>query len=175
MTAPTQTPAPKASRRGRETALDMVRTLGVVFLLVIPLWFFGQASPGDSKAIRAIDPTEALRAFATDTGAPVASTPAGWTPNVATYDGAVVRVGFVEGDSYAEFTGGTGPTFLEMYAGKGSADGTVDVGGASWQRYTSTDGHGSLLRQVGGQTLLIGGIRETATEAQLVEIAATVR
>ncbi len=175
MTATTQAPAPKASRRGRETALDMLRTLGVVFLLVIPLWFFGQASPSDSKAIRAIDPTPALQAFATDTGAPVASTPTGWTPNVATYDGGVLRVGFVEGDSYAEFTAGSGPLFLETYAGKGSTDGTVDVGGASWQRYTSTDGHGSLVREVAGQTLLIGGLRETASEAQLVEIAATVR
>lgn len=177
VTAPTQAAAapPKASRRGRETALDMLRTLGVVFLLVIPLWFFGQASPGDGKRIRAIDPTEALRSFATDTGAPVASTPAGWIPNVATYSGGVLRVGFVDGNSYAEFTGGSGPMFLETYAGKGSVDGTVDVAGVSWQKYSSTDGHGSLVREVRGQTLLVGGIREDASDAQLAELAATVR
>ncbi len=179
MSAPPSPPGPaapaKPSRRGRETALDMVRSLGVVFLLVVPLWFFGQASPGDSKRIRPVDASEALRAFATDTGAPVAAVPAGWVTNVATYRGGVVRVGFVEGDSYAEFTAGSGPDFLETYAGKGSADGTVDVGGVPWQRYSSTDGHDSLVREVAGQTLVVGGVRETSTNAQLAEIAATVR
>ena len=153
----------------------MLRTLGVVFALVVPLWFFAQASPGDSKAIRPVDDSEALRAFAEDTHAPVPSTPAGWVVNVATYDAQVVRVGFVRGSSFAEFTGGSGAGFLETYAGKGSVDGTVDVGGTPWQKYTTVDGHTSLLRMVSGVTVLIGGVRETATDAELRELAATVR
>ena len=89
-------------RRGRETALDMLRSLGVVFLLVVPLWFFGQASPSDSKRIRPIDPSEALRAFVSDTRGPVPTTPAGWVPNVQSLDGGVVRVGYVVGDLIAK-------------------------------------------------------------------------
>ncbi|HTL23856.1 MAG TPA: hypothetical protein VL281_07440, partial [Mycobacteriales bacterium] len=69
-------------KRGRETALDMVRTLLVVFAVVIPLWFFGQASPSDSKAIRPIDPTETYKDYRAVTGGPAPSTPAGWIPNV---------------------------------------------------------------------------------------------
>ena len=153
----------------------MLRTLGVVFALVVPLWFFAQASPGDSKAIRPVSDAEALSAFGQDTKAPVPSTPPGWVVNVATYDARVVRVGFVRKESYAEFTGGSGAGFLETYAGKGSVDGTVDVDGTPWQKYTTVDGHTSLLRQVGGVTVLVGGVRETATDAELEELAATVR
>lgn len=153
----------------------MLRTLGVVFALVIPLWFFAQASPGDSKSIRAVDDSAVLKAFAQDTRAPVPSTPPGWTVNVATYDASTVRVGFVRKESFAEFSGGGGSGFLETYAGKGSVDGTVNVGGTPWQKYTTVDGHTSLLREVSGVTILVGGVRETATDAELEELAATVR
>lgn len=153
----------------------MLRTLGVVFALVVPLWFFGQASPGDSKTIRRVDDSEALAVFAQDTHAPVPSTPAGWVVNVARYDGHIVRVGFVRKDSYAEFTGGSGEAFLETYAGKGSVEGTVDVSGTLWRRFRTVDDHTSLIRDVAGVTLIVGGIRETATEAELAELAATVR
>jgi hypothetical protein len=153
----------------------MLRTLGVVFALVIPLGFFAQASPGDSKKIRPVSDSVALSAFAQDTHAPVPSTPPGWVVNVATYDTRIVRIGFVRAESYAEFTGGSGAGFLETYAGKGSVDGTVDLGGTPWQKYTTVDGHTSLLRQVAGVTVLIGGIRETATDAELTELAETVR
>ncbi len=153
----------------------MLRTLGVVFALVIPLWFFARASPGDSKAIRPVSEAAALRAFADDTRAPVPTAPAGWVVNVASYDARIVRVGFVRKDSYAEFTGGSGAGFLETYAGKGSVDGTVDVNGTPWQKFTTVDGHTSLLRDVSGVTVLIGGIRETASDAELEELAATVR
>lgn len=169
-------PAPTAKRkRGRETALDMVRSLGVVFLLVVPLWFFGQASPGDSKRIRPVDATEALGAFVQDTRAPVPTTPRGWVVNVARYDGAVLRIGFVLGAHYTEFAGGAGPMFLETAAGKGSVLGTVHVGGVPWQRYEATDGHQSLVRRIGTTTVLVGGIRENASLEELQTLAATVR
>ena len=166
--------APKPSRRGRETALDMVRTLAVVFALVVPLWFFGQASPSDSKKIRPVDPAPALKDFVEDTGGPVPTTPDGWVVNVTAYDGGAVRVGYVRKDSYAEFAGSKAPGFLEEYAGPGSAEGTVDVDGVSWQRFVSGD-HESLVRTVRGVTVLIGGVRETATTDELKQLAATVR
>ncbi|MCW2585986.1 MAG: hypothetical protein JWN55_1502 [Frankiales bacterium] len=172
----TQTPPapPAKSRRGRETALDMVRSLGVVFLLVLPLWFFGQASPQDSKAIRPVDPREALTAFAETTGGPVPTTPAGWVVNVRDYQDGVVRVGYVLGEHYTEFQGGLGAGFLDAATGKGKRVGTVDVGGVAWQRWASPGDHESLVRTVGRATVLVGGIREDATLDELKALAATV-
>jgi hypothetical protein len=168
-------PAPARSRRGRETALDMLRTLAVVFVLVVPLWFFGQASPDDSKRIRPVDPTEALQAFAKETGGPLPSTPSGWVVNVKDYRAGVVRVGYVLGEHYTEFQGSTGTAFLEDATGKGKPVGTVDVAGTPWQSWESQDGHTSLVRTVGSVTVLVGGVRENATQAELEQLAATVR
>lgn len=167
--------AVRKNKRGRETALDMLRSLGVVFLVVLPMWFFGQSSPGDSKAIRPVDPSSALSAFASGAHAPVPTTPSGWVANVATFDAGALRVGYVLGDHYLEFAGGSGPGFLETAAGKGSVLGTVDVGGVTWQRWESTDGHGSLVRTVGAVTLVVGGLRENVSAAELERLAATVR
>jgi hypothetical protein len=168
-------PTPAKNRRGRETALDMVRSLGVVFLLVLPLWFFGQASPSDGKRIRAVDPTEVLQAFVQDTRGPVPTTPASWTVNVARYDGGTARIGYVLGDHYTEFAGARGASFLEQEAGKGKVVGAVDVGGVTWQDYRANDGHESLLRTVGQVTVLVGGVRGTSTLDELKTLAATVR
>jgi hypothetical protein len=163
------------SRRGRETALDMIRTLAVVFALVIPLWYFGQASPEDSKAIRPVDPTSLLSSYRSATGLPVPAAPAGWTVNVARAEEGTVRVGFVRDESYAEFTAGTGEAFLETYAGKGATDETLDVGGVRWDVWTAEGGQESLVRKVGVQYQLVGGVRETASREELLSLAATVR
>jgi hypothetical protein len=169
-------PAPTAKKkRGRENALDMVRSLAVVFLVVIPLWFFGQSSPGDSKSFRPIDPTPALHDFATDSGGPVPHTPSGWRVNVQAYDAGVVRVGYVVGEHYAEFFGGVGPGFLGDATGKGKQVSTVQINGATWAIYESADAHESLVRSVGKATVLVGGIRETATQDELQALAATIR
>ena len=166
--------APAKKRRGRETVLDMVRSLGVVFLLVIPLWFFGQASPQDSKRIRPVDPADALHAFAQDTHGPVPHTPGGWVVNVARYEGSTVRIGYVVGDHYAEFAGANGTAFLAEESGKATPIGVVDVKGVSWQDLRSADGHESLVRTVGGVTVLVGGVRENASSTELRTLAATV-
>jgi hypothetical protein len=164
-------------RRGRETTLDMVRTLAVVFALVVPMWFFGRSSPGDEQRIRPVDPTQAYAAFVEDTGGPVPSgMPAGWTATVrdlATVPG-VTRVGYVRGDSYVEFVGGRGTAFLEDATGKAAQVGTVDVGGVIWRDYRA-DGVQSLVLTRGGVTVLVGGLRETATQDELVAFARLVR
>lgn len=169
-----QVPTAK-KKRGRETALDMVRSLAVVFLLVIPLWFFGQSSPDDSKKIRPVDPAGALRAFAVDTGGPVPSTPAGWTVNVRSYEDGVVRVGYVVGEHYLEFSGARGRTFLDAATGKAKPGSSVNVAGVTWREYRSADGHESLVHTVGNVTVLVGGIREDASLDELKMLAATVR
>ncbi len=160
-------------KRGRETALDMVRTLVVVFAVVLPLWFFGQASPGDSKKIRPVDPQGAYTAFQQDThGLVLSSTPPGWTCTVRDYTtGGVIRVGYVHADAYLEFSGASGTSFLDVATGKATRAGTVDVDGTPWQSWENTSGAQSLVLSRGTVTVLVGGVRETATPAELVAFA----
>lgn len=165
---------PLKKRRGRETALDMVRTLAVVFALVVPLWFFGQASPSDSKAIRPIDPTETYKDYRAVTGGPAPSTPAGWTPNVQAYEGEVARVGYVHRKHYMEWQGSTGTGWVYDATGKGTKTGTVLVAGAVWQRWEDGSGHVSLVRSFGKATSLVGGVREVASLDELESLAATI-
>ena len=165
-------------RRGRETALDMLRTLAVVFALVLPMWFFGQANDEDERPIRPVDPTDAYAAFVQDTGGPVPSrTPDGWTPTVRdlTTMLGVTRVGYVRGDSYVEFQGGKGTEFLADATGKAEQVGTVDVDGIAWQDYRAPEGAQSLVLRRGAVTVLVGGLRETATQEELLELARLVR
>ncbi|MFN2537049.1 MAG: DUF4245 family protein [Mycobacteriales bacterium] len=165
---------PQKKRRGRETALDMIRTLAVVFALVLPLWFFGQASPSDSKAIRPIDPTETYQDYAAETGGPAPSTPAGWTPNVQAYEGDVARVGFVRKKHYMEWQGSVGTAWVYDATGKGRRTGVVLVAGQAWQRWEDGSGHVSLVRSFGRATALVGGVREDASLEELQSLAATV-
>lgn len=165
-----------SGQRGRETALDMIRTLGVVLAVVIPLWYFGQASHSDKARIRAVDPTAAVQAFAAETKAPVPQgTPAGWTVTVARGDVGQVRIGYVIGEHYTEFLGGSGPTFLADSTGKAADKGPVSVGDVVWRDYVNAAGKESLVRTLGKVTLVVGGIREDVTKSQLTTLAATVR
>lgn len=167
-----------SKNRGRETALDMVRTLAVVFALVVPMWFFGRSSPGDEQAIRPVDPSGAYAAFVQDTGGPVPSgTPAGWTATVrdlATVPG-VTRVGYVRGDSYVEFVGGRGAEFLDDATGQAAPVGTIDIGGVAWRDFRGAEGRQSLVLTRAGATVVVGGVRESATEDELVAFARLVR
>ena len=173
--APPTPPAPAQSRRGRETALDMVRTLAVVFALVLPLWFFGQASPSDSKTIRPIDPTTTYTDFRADTGGPVPSTPAGWTPNVQGYEGGVARVGYVKDKHYLEWQASKGSDWVYDATGKGKQTGTVDVAGVTWQTWSDGSGSTSLVRSFGTVTELVGGVRQTGSLDDLRLFAAAIR
>ncbi|MCU1587093.1 MAG: hypothetical protein JWN31_586 [Frankiales bacterium] len=164
-----------SGKRGRETALDMVRTLGIVMAVVIPLWYFGQASESDKARIRAVDPAPALQDFHAETNAPVPTTPAGWTVTVARGDVGQVRIGYVVGEHYTEFIGGSGPTFLADITGKATDRGPLPVAGQVWRDYVNAAGQESLVRRLGKVTLVIGGIREDVTKPQLTALAATVR
>jgi hypothetical protein len=168
----------KQRSRARQNALDMVRTLVVVFAVVLPLWFLGQASPGDSKRIRPIDPSPAYGAYVAATRGPVpASLPSGWDATVAesiTTEG-VYRVGYVVGDHYLEWQGSTGTEFLLEATDHGRRTGAVTIGEASWERWQGKNGAESLVLHRGTATVLVGGVRETASEAELRQLAALVR
>jgi len=164
--------------RARQNAFDMLRTLAVVLVVVIPLWFFGQGSEEDTLAIRPVDPTTAYRAYVADTNGPVPGPlPSGWVATVtdARTTAGVVRVGYVVGEHYLEWQGSTGTAFLLAATDEGRRTGSVVIGGSTWETWVSESGAESLVLRRGNATVLVGGFRETASTEELRQLAALVR
>ena len=177
--APAPATAPAKKRRGRESAGDMIRSLGLVMIIVVALWFFAQPPKSDAQKVRVVDPTAEVRDFARSApGAPVPHTPAGYLPNVSALDRDGLRIGYVTpGRRFAEIAETSGPSegFIASQSARGAAAGTVDVGGAAWQQLRSADGHLSLARVFGPVTVVVGGLRSNASLEELRMLAATVR
>jgi Protein of unknown function (DUF4245) len=175
-TPPTAPVAPAKKRRGRETVLDMVRSLSVVMLLVVGWFLFGAQHGSDEQAVRPVDPAQDIRGFrAVAPGAPLPVTPpAGWVPTVTALDPTSLRIGYqVPGRAYAEYHASTAPSavFVDDETGHGRLSGTVDVGGTPWQEYDDGAGHTSLVRTAGPVTVLVGGVREAASLGELTALA----
>lgn len=158
----------------------MVRSLGLVLLIVVPIWFLAQPAPEDEQELRVVDQTADLRAW-TDAapGVPVPQQLPGWRPTVSRYDGAdgLLRLGWnTAGGAYAEFAASTAgtPGFVEELTGTRQQDGTEDVQGVRWRRYVDDDGSLSLVREVGPATVVVGTSRASASSEELRALAASV-
>lgn len=164
-----------AKSRGRESAGDMIRSLGLVLAIVGVVFFLAQTPKSNEKAIRVVDPTGDVRQFSQ--AAPTVPVPGplpGWRPTVADYEGDVLRVGWVTpAGEYAEYAASSkpGPTFVKDFTGDVPQSGTVDIGGVTWAQYRDEDAL-SLVRTVGGATVVLGTLRDTATLDELKVLAA---
>lgn len=185
-TVTTQTPTPVAAparKRGREGAGDMIRSLGVVMILVAALWFFAQPSPGDARKIRDVDPSADITAFRDlAPGAPVpGAVPAGWHATSSTLGGDPVglRIGFQTADQqYAEYAAfsGTDEATLASVTGSEQPAGSVVVDGLDWTTYRDADGSLSIVRRApSGVTVVLGTKRATAELPDLQVLAAALR
>ena len=174
-------PPPK-KRHGRETATDMLRSLGLVLLIIVPMWWLAQ-SPEAEAPIRPVDPTVEVMSFARAVpGAPVPGTlPATWVPNAARYTPVDnrLRIGYVvepgSGARYAEYNA-AGPgsgRFVEDLTDGRKPEGEADVNGQPWSLYRDPDGRPTLSRQVGPATVVVGGPRSTASLDELRLLAAS--
>ena len=93
-------------KRGRETAGDMIRSLAVVMVLVLMMWWLAQPPDSDEQALRTVDPSGDVAAFQAD--APTVPAPTGlpeqWRSTSSTLGVDSLRIGFVTpAGEYAEY------------------------------------------------------------------------
>ena len=165
--------------RGRETAGDMVRSLGLVLVGVLAIWFLAQPPDSDEQRIRVVDPAPAYSAFAADVPqVPVPGfLPAQWRPTSAsvTSSPTALRVGYVTpSEQYAEYSASTGPRedFVEEFTGSDARRlDEVQVAGGTWEQYEDEDGSLSLVRSYGSATVVLGSKRASASLAELRTLA----
>jgi hypothetical protein len=161
----------------------MIRSLGVCMLVVIPIWYLAQPPDDAEQAIRLVDPVPAVQAWEqVSPGAPAPTgVPPQWQPTVAqnVRQPPGLRLGWVTGPGrYTEFAASTGERrpFLSEATGAEAGDDSVDVDGVSWQRWVDADdGSVSLVRSEGAVTVVVGTRRSSATDAELRQLAASVR
>jgi hypothetical protein len=182
-TRPTRIAVPK---RGSETALDMVRSLGLIVVIVAVTLIFvpGLIHPGSSERAKPIDYSDFVSGFHQVTGRTAltpGSLPAGWAANAGDLTGPAaaehLHIGFaVPGSEYAGLEESVAPaaTFARSVLGDSGAIpiGPVTVGGASWAVSTSSRGEYSLRRTVRGVTVIVTG---SASAQQLQTLAASLR
>lgn len=166
-------------KRGRETVGDMIRSLGVVMVLVVAFFVFAQPQPSDKKEIRVIDPAVEIRSFtrAVPGGLVPGTLPAEWKPTVAVFEPSrnALRVGYnTPQRQYAEFFASPGPAaaFLAEAAGRDVEEiGPVQVGAVSWTQVRDADGSLSLHRTADGLTVVVGSLRSSASLDELRVLA----
>ena len=174
-------PAPAKKKRGRETAGDMLRSLGVVMVLVLLMWFLAQPPDSDEQPLRTVDPSGDVAAFQADV--PSAPAPAGlpmqWRSTSSTLTADGLRIGWVtpEGE-YAEYAASTLPAadaLPDLTGAKAEQLEPLEVAGQSWERYREADGSVSFVRSYGSTLVVVGTKRATAGVAELEVLAGSLR
>lgn len=158
-------------KRGRESAGDMIRSLGLVLVLVVVAFFLAQPPGSDEQAIRVVDPTGDVQSFAqAHPGVPVPTTaPADWQATVTDSGPGQLRVGWVTpAGTYVEYAASTVPAsdFLPEITDNAPATGAIDVAGTRWQQYAE-GATTSLVRSAGDATIVVGTRRGNASLTDL--------
>lgn len=153
----------------------MVRSLGLVVVIIVPVWFFAQPPDSDQVPLRVVDPAADIAAFSADAPAvPVPGPPPSqWKPNVSRYLGGerALRVGYnTPSGHYAEYYGTGLPSedFLRTAVGaQAEQREPLTVDGKVWERYEDADGSISLTRSFGAGWVVVGTLRASATVEEL--------
>jgi hypothetical protein len=167
-------------KRGTEVVSDMLRSLAVVGVIIVPLWLL--IPHHTAQRVTVIDYSTALnqaeRLSAHQVLAP-AGLPATWrATSVSTSGGSggpvVFHLGFVTpaGDYAAlEESNGSRDGYLTTLLGKTAKPlGDVRVGAASWRSVRGTDGRVALVGPAGPLTVVVKG---TARLSELTAFAAS--
>lgn len=173
---------PAKRKRGLESLGDMVRSLAVVMVIVLGLFFFALPPSSDRKAERDVNPAADVRSFTQVVPAALVpgALPGGWRSTVATYDSEPnrLRIGYLTAaNHYVEYAAVEGPsaTYVANLTDRAAALRTVDVAGQPWQLVQDEAHRQSLIRQVGQTTVVVGSLRNNATLDELLTLAASLR
>ena len=156
----------------------MVRSLGLVMLIVVPIWFFAQPPESDSQALRVVDPgPDVAQLLESAPGVPVPrALPEGWRSTSSTLDPQGLRIGYVTpSGEYAEYAASSRPEFVNEITGGGTQVAERPLGGQTWRQYVDGDDHTTLVREAAGRAVAVGGVRETTTLAELEQLATATR
>jgi hypothetical protein len=165
----------------RATVLDMVRSLGLLAVIVALTLVFvpGLLHPSHAQRYPAASYVDEVTGFHDVTGRAAwvpADLPSGWRANGASLPyrehTAHLHIGWVTPTAqYAGLEESNQPaqSFVSVVLGARGrvVTGSVDIAGASWSRRTSSRGEQSLVRTVGGVTIVITGSATTLQEQQL--------
>jgi hypothetical protein len=159
----------------------MLRSLGVVMVLVVSMWFLAQPPDSDEAEVRTVDPSTDVAAFTADV--PSAPVPTGlperWRSTSSTLAADTLRIGWVTPDGeYAEYAASTLPAeeFLPDMTGDEARPGDpVQVAGQTWESYREADGSLSLVRSYGSALVVVGTKRATAEPAELEVLAGSLQ
>lgn len=171
-------------RRGRETAFDMVRSFGLMVVVVgVTLLFVPSLlHPSAKDKFPAFDTSGLVDGFhdLTSRAALVPGPlPSGFRPTAGTLTGPAaterMHIGYAApGQSYAGLDESVGPTSGLVATVLGAAgttvQGTVPVDGVAWQRRTSSRGEVALDHRSGGIAVVVTG---SASESNLAALAAS--
>lgn len=174
------------SRRGRSTALDMVRSLGLMFVVILVLLLITPARTlifpgGDGNSAAAVSDGEQLSEWQHLTGraALLPPVPAGWRINAATMSGtspdrAHLHIGWVTpAQQYVGVDEGFGRPrkVLAAAIGPGSRAAPVTViAGRHWTTRIDVHGDAAYLLSTGRFSVVVTG---TLTPAGLQRLAAS--
>lgn len=155
----------------------MLRSLGVVLVLVLMMWFLAQPPDSDERQLRTVDPSADIAAFRADTPSAPAPTglPGTWRSTSSTLTPDSLRIGWVTpGGEYAEYAASSRPAreFLPDVTGaQAELVEPLQVDGQPWQQYREADGSVSLVRSYGATLVVVGTKRTTADVAELQVLA----
>jgi hypothetical protein len=171
-------------KRGRQTAADMARSLGLIGVVVAITLIFvpGLLHPSKSQRFQAVDYSDYVSGFHQVTGETAltpSSLPSGWKANAGALKGPAavehLHIGWATpGAKYAgleesvENVAAFVPTILGTRGA--TVTGRVPIDGAIWQTRTSSRGEYSVSRTIRGIAVIITG---SATDAQLQALAAS--
>lgn len=172
----------------KKSFADMVRSLGLMAVIVAALLFIGARyliMPGSAERPPPADYSSVVQDFPRAAGAPVlapTSLPASWRANAARLtapsDGVTqLHIGWaVPGSRYAGLDEATGPPTALVGTVLGTAGltvrGTTTIAGAVWQQRVSARGERAYTRQDGRLTVVVTG---NATDTQLRLLAGSLR
>ena len=177
---------PAIQRAARMNAANMVRSLlPLVLICLVIVWWTSFRQSADVQPVRTIDPTSTIDLAAARASYPIvvpqrlardyrptsARTDAG---AASQGDPVTLEIGYVTpSDEFAGFVVSDDRRADPVAAVLDGAEekGSVDVGGRSWTRSTTTQGETVLSRDDGGVVVTVSG---SASEKELETVAAAV-